>query len=112
MERRLSKPNPGTAAKTGIADTALKGAEAPQGVAPVMNPGQLVNNPGIKVPSLATGTAHGGATPLASFKKGGVAKKTGPYKLHKGEKVLSHDILSGKVKPVKKLKVVSLKRKK
>jgi hypothetical protein len=32
-----------------------------------------------------------GIKPLGSFKKGGTVKKTGVYKLHKGEKVLTKD---------------------
>ena len=58
------------------------------------------------------------ATPLKSFKKGGMVHKTAVYKLHKGELVvpkhkvdaMTHDILSGKEKPSNKTRVIHIKK--
>jgi hypothetical protein len=51
-----------------------------------------------------------------SFKIGGKVHRTGVYILHKGERVLNkeqamnHDILSGKVKPKSKIKLVAVSK--
>ena len=58
------------------------------------------------------------ATPLKSFKKGGMVHKTAVYKLHKGELVvpkhkvdaMTHDILSGKENPKSKTNVIHIKK--
>src|SRR6202007_1547551 len=43
--------------------------------------------------------------PLGSFKRGGKVKKSGNYLVHAGEAIVRHDILSGRQKPVGKLKL-------
>jgi hypothetical protein len=65
---------------------------------PGMNPGMPrapidARNPGLGPARMPFDPRAGGYQPggpmLGSFKKGGKVKKTGKYKLHKGEKVMS-----------------------
>jgi hypothetical protein len=66
-------------------------------VNPGMNPGMPrapidARNPGIgpaRTMDPRMGFQQPGGPLLGSFKKGGKVKKTGKYKLHKGEKVIS-----------------------